>query len=493
MQVKEVRGLIQGQITSMPSDEVPEGGCVDSLNVVFRRGVVQKRGDLVAKGSGALDENVKGFYEYRKVDGTVYLIAASEDSLYYLNDGTWTRITDGDFTGGADDHFSFTTFANTLLVTNGKYNATTDHVTKWTGTGATADLAGGDGYQTPSYHVAKQVITYMNRPVLLNTNEDGNWCPQRVRWANVGELETWGSDNFVDLMDKPDAIVRALRISQKLAIYKDSSIVLGYYVGGDTVFDFVTVVEDVGLLAPRSLKAVHTRGGQGHLFLSREGVKLFTESQVLDVSGPVEDELLDDTVMGYASRAVAFVLPLEHLYVLVMPDSSGELKEAWALNYHTGGWSEWSFETALTGATEYSAETTNYLPTMARGALVGEGTSVKELDFDSIGAEDLEGEWESKDFVLHSKGGDWEVGVREVAVEARGSGALLVSVSVDEGENWDTGKSFTLADSYEVHRYYPDKEVGGKVRVKVRQASGAEGTFELKRLSWGFEELETRV
>ena len=469
--------FVKGKITSVPPYRLPVGGCTGVSNFWYKDDRLVKRPAPSSLG-GVVDDNVVGFYEYRLLSGATKLCLFTLKDVYYYSSG-WSQVTADVFTSGVDDHIAATTFTDTLIVTNGK-----DHVKKWTGTGAVGDLIGGDGYQTPVFHIAKQVINYKNRIALFHTTEDSVLCPQRFRFSDVGTIEDWTSANFFDLQDKPDAIVKALRLSQKLVIYKDSSVVLCMYVGGEQIFDFATAVESTGLLAPRSLKAVTTPRGDVHIFLSRGGVMMYDGgSYVIPVSKSIEEELMLDTAFQYASRAFAVVYPRHSLYVLFMPGSDGEMKKAYVFNYWQRGWSVWDFASAYTGGWEYGGEGTNWVPSEARTNLLGRGVQAEELNLGGTTEWDGEATWESKNLELSPKGRNNYFTVKYVLVEAKGNdgGEVLLDYSIDEGVSWDNIGTVTLTDSWGWHKVEATQVTAKSLRVRLKQASGADGWVEVRR------------
>ena len=481
--------LTKGMVTTVPPQDIPFEASPACENVWFDENCIKKRPALADFATSLTDENIMGFYEYRKLAGTTTLVAVTEDSFYKYTGTDWERETDGCFTGDADDAFRFTTFIDTCLVTNGK-----DHVKKYTGTTA-ADVDGGDGYQTPTYHIAKDIIMYKTRIILLHTQEDSVWCPQRFRFSNAGAFETWTSADFYDVQEKPDALVRGLRLSQKLVLYKDSSIVLCFYVGGDAIFDFTTAVESCGLLAPRSLKAVSTRNGDVHLFLARDGVKVFEgSSYVTDISEGIKDQVLAANEMTYSHRAIAWVIPRKHLYVLGLPDSDGDITSdgVWAFNYNTGAWGPWNISTAKwTGAYEYGGEGTNWVPSKAFSALVGDEKDSMEADMSSTTAYDAEAYWQTKDLVLHRLGDRYYSTLHHVEVECKGTGSLVVDYSTDAGSTWSTYGTITMTSTWTSHSLYKIK-TAKRWRLRLKVASGASTWFEVRKIRIYFHERTDR-
>ena len=111
-----------------------------------------------------------------------------------------------------------------------------------------------------AYH-AKDIHSVHGHLVLLNTEEGGSGYPHRARWTISGTLShaasdfTTGTAGSLDLLDTSGHIIKGLMLGDELAIYKEDSIFSMSWIGGDAVFRQDLIVENLGLLSIRALKA----------------------------------------------------------------------------------------------------------------------------------------------------------------------------------------------------------------------------------------------
>lgn len=342
--------------------------------------------------------------------------------------------------------------------------------------------------EIPYYHIARHVAQFKERVFLFHTTEDSIVCPLRMRYSDVGSTWEDGWNQFFDLQDKTDDIVSSLRLSQKVVIYKTDSILLCFYIGGTQVFSFATAVETTGLFAPRTLRAVSSNRGDAHIFLASDGVKLYDgSSYVTDISEPIRDDIIADSELPYANKAFAVTINRENLYLLFMPDSSGNINKCYVYNYILNCWTVWSFPNDdFSGAHEYGGEGSNWLPTASRSGLLGNGTASEQLALGDTTAWDSEAFWDSKDIVLNEYGDDYYVTLKRIIVDVTGgsSNSLIVKLSTDEGSSWTTLGTATLSTSWSREKIdVPVTTTAKRFRLRFIQDSGASAWFQLRKAS----------
>lgn len=127
------------------------------------------------------------------------LIGFSETKSYFFNNVSSTFVdmtfyaspagTAFSFSGGADDFFWSSNYANSLWVTN---NLTADHVKFWNGTPGALGVNGGWSTHQPTVNgittmdSAIIIMPYKGYMVALNTVEGGNLFQSRARWSQLG-------------------------------------------------------------------------------------------------------------------------------------------------------------------------------------------------------------------------------------------------------------------------------------------------------------------
>lgn len=243
----------------------------------------------------ALDTSggVMGLHLFELYDGSKTVVACTQDKAYKYNgaSGTFDSIhTGSDFSGGETAFFDMAPYfdsagAEILVMSNG-----VDSIKKWTGTGTIADLGG-----TPTK--AKYLEVYQNYLFLANM-QGSPADPRGLVYSDLGNGETWPAENFVNLYGTTDAIVRPRILRDSLVVYKERSVSILDYIGGDLVFRLrENYLNGLGLLASRSVATIGT-GAEVHYFIgSDREIHTFDLVERGDVGGNVSPLLanLDPT------------------------------------------------------------------------------------------------------------------------------------------------------------------------------------------------------
>lgn len=146
----------------------------------------------------------------------------------------------------------------------------------------------------PTYVVTDELADMTNWPTTLrakvirslgpflvaaNLTDNGTAYPHRVRWshpADPGALPaSWATNDATFLggeIDLPDVeaglIMDMLPLQGDMFIYKEGSVTRMRFIGGQSIFDFDTFLETVGLLAPRCVCLGPE--GSSHVFASSD-------------------------------------------------------------------------------------------------------------------------------------------------------------------------------------------------------------------------------
>jgi hypothetical protein len=198
-------------------------------------------------------------------DGSEYLVACTQDKSYKYNaaSGTFDSIhTGSNFSGGDSAFFDMAPFfdsagAEILVITNG-----VDELKKWTGTGTIAALGG-------SPDKCKYLEVYQN--YLFRANMQSSPAdPRQMQYSAIGNGESHPAENFVDLKVTTDAIVRPRLLRDSMVIYKERSVSVLDYVGGDLVFRLrENYLSGLGLLASKSVQSIGM-GAEAHYFIGSD-------------------------------------------------------------------------------------------------------------------------------------------------------------------------------------------------------------------------------
>lgn len=173
------------------------------------------------------------------------------------------------FTGTPDDRFSLDVIYNKLLISNG-IDLPSQIVDDSGPSHTTMTLTLPAGSITSS----KIIRAFKDHVLFFNNTENGVEVPQRCTWTNIGTTDDLldGTSGFQDLTDNTDIVVAAEILSENIIIvYKENSLVLCSWVGGQTPFRFDPLVDGYGALSKDSVVFVegyHIVIDNGNIYVS---------------------------------------------------------------------------------------------------------------------------------------------------------------------------------------------------------------------------------
>jgi len=115
------------------------------------------------------------------------------------------------------------------------------------------------------------VTVFENHLILAHTTEGGSKYPQRVRRSDTGDPTNWttGNAGFTDLFDNEDWLIAVSALGPYMIFYRERSVVRTEYVGTvDLLFDFETVIAGEGALSQDSVIDL----GDYHLFVGNSNI-----------------------------------------------------------------------------------------------------------------------------------------------------------------------------------------------------------------------------
>ena len=288
-------------------------------------------------------EAVTGLHEIYKSDGTRKKIATCGNRLFAItNAGVKTDITNGvTITEHQDYHWSFITALDYGIGTNN-----VDPPIKTQGTAVTTSTLSFTGLSgTYAVTDAKCVIWWKNYLIFGNTTEGGTVHSTRIRWSNVGTIETWSDDDFVDIAALGGQQIEAFAtLYDNLFIFLTDSIYKVSLVGGEELINVSKVSEGIGCIAKDSVQNIGIGNSEGLIFLSRDKTINFCDGvKVSEVSTTISDTL--DTL---SSARLPYVVSVDdqenaHYYLACATSSTNNL----LLDFHYG-LGEWSKHTGIT-------------------------------------------------------------------------------------------------------------------------------------------------
>lgn len=217
------------------ADPTLPGVLVNVTNVIpFDFGVQGAPVGTTPSGVPALAAACIGGSVITKLDDTRRIFAGTTTKLYELSGGSWTDVSTGSYTGGADTRWSFAQFGNATIASN-----LADTIQRSNSTGAFTSIA-----TAPK---AKIVFTVGAFVMALNTidgtygtSQDRWWCSAAsddTSWTpSVSTLATTGR-----LVSSPGQLVSGGRLGEYAIAYKERAIYVGQYVGAPAVWDWLQV------------------------------------------------------------------------------------------------------------------------------------------------------------------------------------------------------------------------------------------------------------
>lgn len=141
--------------------------------------------------------------------------------------------------------FDDSTLGKTWIATNG-----VDTPIRYTG-GTSAQALSG----LPSGMKARYITTFGGRVVFGWTVEGGLNQPQRGRWSDVANCESYQAIDFKDFTDDDFWITAVLVYSNYLVFLREGDAYVGRFVGGDYIFDFEKSTTCQGCYSGKSVVA----------------------------------------------------------------------------------------------------------------------------------------------------------------------------------------------------------------------------------------------
>ena len=305
--------------------------------------------------NGVSDDNfeaVTSGYEFYKSDGTRTILSTCGNKIFKVTvAGVKTDITSGvTITEGQNYQFSWITALDYAIGTNFqdapiKTDGTTTSALSFTGL-------------SNAITKAKCVIWWKNYLIFGNTVENSVSRTTRIRWSNVGTIQTWSDDDFRDIATLGGQQIEAMAtLYDDLYIFLTDSIYKVSLVGGDDLIKVTKVSEGIGCIAKNSVKTIGIGNSEGIVFLSRDktinyldGVKV-TEISTL-ISGVMDD--LSAIRLPYAVAVDDRVNLHYYLAVTTGSVSTNNL----LLDFHYGI-GEWSKHTQIDANAIWIANDTN--------------------------------------------------------------------------------------------------------------------------------------
>lgn len=246
---------------------LPDNVWSDGQNVRFNEGRVEK-----SKGQSSVftTPSVDPYWLLPVRTESVYYWMYPSLTKCYVTDGTTntniTRQTTGvdvDYSADADIGWNGAVIGNVPVINNG-----VDDPQMWSPVGTGTKLqsltwASGQTWSSQSKS-ARVIRSFKKFLVALDVTESATRYRQRVRWSHPAdsgavpstwdETDTTKDAGYYDLDEGGGSLIDCLPLRDTNVIYKEDKTIGMQYIGGQYIFRFYNIFEEVGILTRRCVK-----------------------------------------------------------------------------------------------------------------------------------------------------------------------------------------------------------------------------------------------
>ena len=296
-----------GLDTRTPAPNIQDARATDLLNVKLSSAFNLKKRYGYSVINGTLDDAgltptpITGLFDAEYSNGNSWTLAFLGTRLKYDNAGTWTTVTGNPAISASQDAQWVCQMAlDNAICTNGVNPPLAIDSTPSSSALAFTGLSN-------AVTKAEAVIWFRNYLIFGNTTEGGTARPTRFRWSNVGTINTYSNNDFVDISSfSGDEIVGYVEMYGDLFILMRKSIWKASLVGGNDVFVFSKVIDGLGAIAKNSIEIVNLPGNRlGVIYLNENKKMYLFNGAVVEDIGAIIQPTLDDLNASRLEYAVA--------------------------------------------------------------------------------------------------------------------------------------------------------------------------------------------
>ena len=204
-------------------------------------------GDYIKLGTGNVNTDA-AWYEIESITNESACVIA--DYIAAAATGASQSYVARTIFQGADTNywravnFQDSNLSETWIATNG-----VDTPVRYSGTGQVTPLA-----TVPTgFTTARYIDVYKDRIIFAWSVEGGANQPQRVRWSQVANCESWDDLHFQDFLDETSWITGLATLSDYLVVFKEDNAYVGRYINPTDIYDFEKSTSCVGCKAQNSV------------------------------------------------------------------------------------------------------------------------------------------------------------------------------------------------------------------------------------------------
>ena len=296
-----------GVINDAPSERLPYNAWTDARNVRFRDGAVEKfQGQTEAFGT----PSAAPYYAFPMQKGLEYWwVYASLTGIYSTDGSTHYDITPTGGVGASEDtNWTGGVMGGGVAVMNDALNAPYG----WNGTGLSDAFTALPNW--PSGMTAKVLRPFKQVLVAANIDEGSGQDATLLRWSHPaapGDFPaSWDyTDDAFDagrttIAQGGGAIIELEPLRDMMLIYKDDSVWSMQYVGGNAIYAFRKLFDQVGIMSRRCVKEVYGR----HVVLTTDDIIVHDGTSPVSILTKKMRKFLFNNMDGdYAARS--YIVP----------------------------------------------------------------------------------------------------------------------------------------------------------------------------------------
>lgn len=461
-------------------------------NIRSQFGRLIGRDGYTTLGDDPGDHTIMGLADFKKTDNTVKLLrvegtVSSAGRARVFNTGTsaWDDKGALDAPTATPFYVDFAMHKDLLWFT---FPGSSDLV-QWDGSSNVAEVAASPAARFVASFGGYILAGYTPGSLAA----DG----QTVAYDDADNGTTWPGGNLLNLRETPGAIQKMLPLGRQLWCYKtDGASILTFVGTALTVFKAERAPMNVGVLASGSVIAIP---GVGHIFLGSDGrLHVNDGSLVQPVLTDLNNTLLEDINLSYASNSRATILPSSNIYTLFYPGSgSTTLDKRLEFNFITGEFSIFDYSLGFNAALYSQYATTLLDPSFT--LVTANGDDTYKLDTGYLdGSTAVSRIWESDWFNMNTPGYK-TLKFIDVICDQSNVGELQLSVAVDMSPDFKQirtlGLNATRNSRDVVVRYNLAPTIYGQYfNIRVRMKPSAAGSeIKVKGMLIFYDEHEASI
>jgi hypothetical protein len=301
--------LIGGLLQNPDEILIPDQYTPDCLNVVFHRGVVQKRYGFVKIGA-EVPGLFQTFVDYTDLNNTVHHLGIATSGLYEL-DGSLNWVLKQSLNGTEYQYPPYWIFNGTFIFTSGQ----NDPVYQYDGTTVTA-LGGG------APDSAKFILGLAGHLLLGSVTVAGVSHPFRIQWSDFNNQNNWtsGDAGLVDLLDNTnDPFMCLVSLANVGVLGRRGSIWSVFPTNAPLFYEFIKTVDGTGVAATGSVRMLPN----AMIFLDDGDFYVFDTAQATNLGNKLHTLIGSISPEAYGS-VVSAVSRTENLYYCALPTAGSD-------------------------------------------------------------------------------------------------------------------------------------------------------------------------